>query len=200
MKKSINELDVGIEAMENLRMGTNTNLVDVLTNPLYSTIALATGTKEFSPFSLSRADQGNNLATTNVQQGNRVPSKQAWDIKAIKMSIVSPVALDDAGIQALNNFLFESVLTLDIDDSPKFEKTLSSILGNAVMVQPVSAVGSNAHNSTFVGSFKLDEKIYMGAETQFQFTVKNYQTAGVVAGLDGVKIRLELDRKLIRLV
>ncbi len=201
MKMKLRDVPNSPLVMQALAAGANTEIVDVLTYPVYSTVKLATGVDTYAPFSIPKSAVGVSVSDTNVQQGNRVASKQSWQIHGLNIYVLgTDVPLNDAGLQALNKTIFKSVMTLQVDDSPKFELPLSTILGASMMAQSAAAVGANSMNSLFAGSFPLDEEILLSAETQFEFKITDYETGAVPVILNNTEIRIELDRTLYRLV
>lgn len=191
-----------LNAMDELRIGTNTPIADYLDFPLHDTVALVQNTEaRFHFFDKDRTQKNSDLAMTNNTQGNRVPSKQAWVVHGLAFSVMCPVALDEDSIAILNKFLFETSLKIKLDsDSTKYETTLSSLLGNPISLAPV-ATQNTVNNGLFTGVVKFPNyKINMGAETQFDFSCENKTAVTIPAELDGVKLRLELKRTLIKLV
>jgi len=190
-----------IEAMDKLKIGSNTNIAERLTLPLHYTNKLVTAaTSKLGFFDKTRSDNNSDYAATNCSQANRVPSKQAWIVNAAAISVMTPAPLTEQGVCDLMAFLFDSAFIVKLDDSTKLETTLSTMLGAASLVQTAGTVGTSTLNSLYSGVFKFHEPLYMAAETQFEISTENKTTATIPATLNGVKIRVELKRDFIRLV
>lgn len=188
------------QAISSMTSGTNTGIIDVLTYELYDTVTLATGVNVYYPFSLKRGEGGSTYAITNNQDGGQVPAKQRFIISALNISIYSPLPISAAVLAQLNELLFKTSIRMKIDDSPKFETTLSNILGNRTLVQSVDAVGANSlANSSFSGRMVLNRPLVMGAQTIYEVTMENLGLS-VPASLNTIQIRFTFERELQRLV
>jgi len=188
-----------LNAMRSLEQGANTGIKDVLTSPLYSTIELKTGIPNYQPFALRKGEAGLTFGDTNVQDGGQVPAKQRWTVHGLTVSVLGKVALTSAIVVKLQEALFNASLRYKQDSSPKFETTLSEILGARTLIQSVDAVGSTTMNSTFAGKMKFKRPLVLSAQTTYEFDLE-FLGADIDADLDGVKIRVALDRTLERLV
>lgn len=188
-----------IRAIQALQSGTNTDIKDVLDSPLYSTIELKTGIKEYQPFKLRKGEQGLTFADTNVQDGAQVPAKQRWTLNGLNVSILSKTVLSSATIAKLLDVVFNSSIRFEIDNSPKFETVLSDILGINTLIQAEDAVGSSNFNSLFNGKWKLKAPLILAGNTTYEFSMENLGDA-IGSDLDGVKVRFTWDRVLERLV
>lgn len=197
----MNERNLVLEAMDKLKIGSNTNIAERLTLPLHYTNKLVTAANsKLGFFDKTRSDNNSDYAITNCSQANRVPSKQAWIINAIAISVCTPAPLTEQGVCDLMAFVYDSAFIVKLDDSTKLETTLSTMLGASTLVQTAGTVGTSNLNSLYSGVFKLHEPLYMAAETQFEISTENKTTTTIPATLNGVKIRVELKRDFIRLV
>lgn len=199
----MNDMNIpSAKAMAFLKNQGNTDVLEVLTQPLYDTKTLSTGaSSRISFFTQSRQESGGDAAVTNNPQGGRIPAKQFREWDGLKIEVVTPTPLADADIAVLSEYLYNSVITFSKDGYEKLVVPVTTVMGTSALVQGAAAVGTNSlAGGVFHGIMSIRNTFLMGAESTFEVVFENKIDATVPAALNGVKIRIEWLGDFVRLV
>lgn len=153
------------------------------TNPQQSTL--------FQQFS------GRTLDLTNMTDAGKLPTGKSLVVHSFNVFITMPTLLNNANMLALFNFLDSTTVEFIKENrAPAFTKTLQMLLGLTSLAQLVpTAAGDNIGgfpSPFFRGKMKIDTRaLDLGANQTF-FVRQTAQQA-LVAGLNGLKVKYELD-------
>ena len=146
-----------------------------------------------SPTILFNNSTAKNRSLSNYQY-QQLPSGQAFDIQAMRISYWAHAALDDAGQLAFTTFLAKSVLQVQINNKvPTYERNLAALIGGQVHAVTAPAVTVNSRNlSVWTGDTVVKFKNKISLDQTTQWTINILKDAANAAALTGDYVRVEM--------
>jgi hypothetical protein len=131
-----------------------------------------------------------------MTDSGKLPTGKSLVVHSFNVYLTMPTVLNNANFLALINFLDTTTVEFIKENrAPAFSKTLQMLFGLSALWQTVPTVaGDNVPipEPFFRGKMKIDTRaLDLGANQTFY--VRQTAQAALVAGLNGLKIKYELD-------
>lgn len=172
--------------------GTSGELLDY---SYYDTWKMSTGDSKYDFFTVPINANGKDYSDTNFKLNGQMPLGHAFQVNEIQLffKVNSQIGsgTGDISESLINNFLSESVLFFDISgkDYVGIWK-LPEILGISTLYDSDGTFFPS--RNVFSGKKKLQIPIYIASLTNFKITIQNFQSGGVVQGLNGSELTVSL--------
>ena len=136
------------------------------------------------------------LDLTNMTDSGKLPTGKSLMVHSINTYICFPTALNNANLLALYNFLDTTTVEFIKENrAPSFTKTIAMLMGLTSLLQLTpTAAGDNIPiiEPWYKSRFKIDTRaLDLGANQTF--FVRQTAQAALVAGLNGLKVKYEID-------
>ena len=139
---------------------------------------------------------GRTLDLTNMTDAGKLPTGKSLMVHSFNVFLIMPTALTNALLLALYNFLASTTVEFIKENrAPSFTKTLQMLFGISTLAELVpTAAGDNIPmiQPWYKGKMRIDTRaLDLGANQTF-FVRQTAQQA-LVAGLNGLQIKYEID-------
>lgn len=186
-------------ALSQLQQGTYGTSGERLHWSYYDTYTMATGTPTFSLFQAPIGQNSKTIGDTNMTTAGTLPQGQNMAINCIKIQYTSVDAFDAAALLAFNQYLNNAIVEFVINNkAPMWQSSLGELIGATLNTSQTTATVSGSNVNFLTGVYRLHVPIRLGALVPFQVRITN--TVASAAALDGDKVKVSLNGRLIRAI